>query len=265
MRIAFVADLHYCGEDASLKYPRSSHEALAGEIHASKPDVIMVGGDVAESYADPALLGQCLDIYGNPFGASLLVPGNHDVWCRGTTVDAEEKYEWNLRVAREHGWVPLWNTPWSVDDVWFVGNMGWYDLRSCPKWIGFGPKYYEAARNWSDYYNMCKLDRSEKTPMLDFCRRRMGELDVALAQVPEVRRGLVVMTHIVGFEELLGIFDENTAFFGNMGIGKRVAKARATHYLCGHTHVGKKARIRNVECINNGSDYGCKNFDMVEI
>jgi Icc-related predicted phosphoesterase len=265
MKIAFIADLHYCGNDNVFKFLIWDHEKVAREIHDSKPDVLVVGGDIAESYADPSLLSECLNIYNNPHGASLFIPGNHDVWCLNTSVDAERKYEWNLETARKHGWVPLKDEPWSLDDVWFAGNMGWYDLRSCPKWLGFGPEYYEKVRNWSDYRQMCKIDPSEKTPMLDFCRKRMAELERSFELVPKERRALVVVTHIVGFDSLLGIFDENTAYFGNKSIGKKAIKAKATHYLCGHSHDSKNLTISAIKCINNGSDYGCKKINILEI
>jgi predicted phosphodiesterase len=271
MKIAFVADIHYCGnEPDSTWFSKSRHEEFSKKIHEHKPDVLIFGGDIAESYANPNLLGECLDIYKNPHGASLFIPGNHDVWCLGMIwgpgkpMDCEEKYLWNLSIAEQHGWVPLWNKPWSFDNVSFVGNMGWYNLKSSRS-MGLEPEFYETRRNWSDYKKMDLESSKLKSPMLAFCRRRMKELDESFLSLPNERRALVVVTHMVGFDRLLGFTDDKTAYFGNDSIGKRVLKSNATHYLCGHTHFRMETVIAGVHCLNNGSDYGSKRCDIVKI
>lgn len=263
MKIALVSDTHFCGQYDG-HFGAEAHMELARRMHAERPDVLVISGDVAETNVNPSYLGECLDTYKNPHGYSVMVPGNHDVWCSNTNMEAEQKYLWNLETAIKRGWIPLSDRPVDIDGTWFAGNMGWYDFGCCPKYLGFPPEYYEKRRAWSDYRYMCLTDPSIKSPMKSFCRRRMSEFRKCLGAVPSGCRPVVV-THIVGFRELLGGNDENTAYFGNLSIGREVLKRKAILYMCGHTHHGVDVEIRGTRCVNNGSDYGRKDFTLIEL
>lgn len=263
MRIVLVSDTHFCGQDDEY-FGLEAHKKLASQMHAKKPDVLVISGDVAETNVHPSYLGECLDIYGNPHGHSIMVPGNHDVWCSNTNMEAEQKYIWNLETASRKGWTPLSDKPVEIGGIWFAGNMGWYDFRCCPKFIGFPPAYYEKKRDWSDYGYMCLTDPAIESPMKSFCKLRMSEFKKCLGAVPPGHRPVVV-THIVGFKEMLWGNNESTAYFGNLSIGSEVLKKKALLYMCGHTHHGIDIEIRGTHCINNGSDYHSKRFTLIDL
>jgi len=108
------------------------------------------------------------------------------------------------------------------------------------------------------------------TPMLDINRKTMAELSQSFSKVPEDRKGLVVVTHIVGFSRLMSDFgpmDYGRAFFGNLSIGEMAIKAGADVYYCGHSHGHKEFHLGNTRCMNNGSDYGkgSKRYDVIDI
>lgn len=276
MKFVLASDTHF-GNHASAEgtgpFTIADHLKFAQEMHAEKPEVMVVAGDCAETCASEALLGQFFSMYKNPHGVSICVPGNHDCWLsRNSTMSAREKYDWFFKVAKDNGWVALRDEPWSKDGVYVAGNMGWYDFSTIDPETRKTPEEYERWREWSDY-DWMRLDRhscKDKTPMIDFCAERLAELDVCLAKVPADRKKLVVVTHVVGFQRLQRWFrrpDEYRAYMGCEGIGERVLKARADLYYCGHTHRHERHEISGVTCINNGSGYGLgsKRYDVIEV
>ncbi len=287
MKLVFLSDLHF-GNYATIEgdgpFTNHEHEKLAQEVHDLKPDILLVSGDCAESCIDIDNMKLFLELYKNPHGESICIPGNHDMWIPqhgvGSEMTADQKYEWFYREAAKYGWTGLRDTPFNKDGVWIVGNCGWYDFSTIdPEFMRLGKQgprdaaWHERWRDWSDYGWM-KLDRTickDKTPMLDFCAKRMAELKASLAQVPAKadRKALVLMTHIVGFERLQHWFarpDEYRAYMGNSSIGKLAAEADADLYYCGHTHRGMEFQLGNMRCINNGSGYGrgSKRYDVIE-
>lgn len=276
MKIAFLSDTHFgnmaCPPgEGSGPFLEDDHVAFAKRAHDAEPDALVVAGDVAETIIDPRMLTDFFEIYKNPHGASIFVPGNHDMWCVNVDMRPEEKYDWYFSKAERMGWVGLRDEPWSKDGVFVAGNMGWFDFSSAPVELGMTPEKYELERRWSDYHNMgfpSFMAYPGKTPMLDFNKKRMEELEKCLSKVPKDRKKLVVVTHFVGFEALLGPKrDYYTAFFGNLPMGRRILKSKPDLYYCGHTHSRVEAMIKGVKCINNGSGYGVgsKKMDIIEL
>lgn len=280
MKIVLTADIHY-GNMAPLEgtgpFDKGAHRAFAAEMHALKPDVLVVAGDCAETCINSHLLREFLEAYRNPYGASICVPGNHDVWLDRKwprSLGHQEKYDWFFRTAKMHGWIALRDAPWSEDGVWIAGSMCWYDFSSADPLYQKGgpyemsPQAYDGRRGWSDY------ERMDMGSALEVCKARMAEFDSCLFQVPprQERKALLVVTHMVGFPRLmndLGEFgrpDGGRAFMGNYSIGEAVAKAGADCYCCGHTHRRKEFVLGNTRCINNGSGYGLgsKRYDVVD-
>jgi predicted phosphodiesterase len=276
LKFVFASDIHFgnrAPNEGDGPFTPAEHFLFAGQIHAEKPDVLVVAGDCAETIISEDLLERFFDVYKNPHGVSICIPGNHDCWlANGSRMDARQKYDWFFRVARKKGWVALRDEPWSKDGVWVVGNMGWYDFTAADPQAMMGPEDYERKRGWSDYTAM-RLDWAnckDPTPMLDFCRERMSELEASISKVPKDRGKLVVVTHIVGFDRLQRWFrrpDEYRAYMGNANIGLLVAEAGADIYYCGHTHRQEEFAIGGMRCINNGSGYGrgSKRFDVIEL
>jgi metallophosphoesterase superfamily enzyme len=57
-----------------------AHEAFAKEMHDLRPDILVVAGDCAEGWLGDGNWDMFFQTYRNPHGASLCVPGNHDLW-----------------------------------------------------------------------------------------------------------------------------------------------------------------------------------------
>lgn len=102
--------------------------------------------------------------------------------------------------------------------------------------------------------------------MTEFCEARMLDFKVSLGQVPPDTKKLVIVSHYPGFPQLMGpIRDVNSSFFGNWSIGSLVREAKPTVYYCGHTHSYVDGEICGIRCVNNGSGYGDKRFDIIDI
>lgn len=269
MRIVLASDLHYgnmSSYEGDRPFVEGDHVALAAEMHRLKPDLLVITGDVAETIMDVDHLSKALEVYRNPHGDSLMITGNHDVWCLGQ-MDPYEKFWWNVQEAQNAGWKTLVEEPWERDGVYVAGGMGWYNYSCSPKVLGLDPMYYESTRGFSDFHYMGMRNLSDRTPMLDYCDVRMGEFERCVAKVPEDRKALIVASHYPGYEEMLTIQDTNTAFFGNTDIGDVVRKAKADVFYCGHTHMRARFKKDGTTCVNNGSGYGhpSKTYDVIDV
>lgn len=251
-------------------FTEADHFRFAKAMHDLKPDVLLVTGDCAEGMVEGAL-EKFLKVYKNPHGLSVCVPGNHDMWMpQWDNRGPENKYKEFITKAKFAEWKVLVDEPVSVGDVHIAGNMCWYDFSSRDRTVFTTPAEYERDRNWSDYDWMGLSQLAPgKTPMLDFCAKRMAEFKKCLAKVPEQRSKLIVCSHFVGNSRLLTFFrhqDYCQAFMGNFEIGELALKANADLYLCGHTHRRVETVLGTMKCVNNGSGYGlgAKRFDIYE-
>jgi predicted phosphodiesterase len=275
MKIVFASDIHY-GNHARAEGPpfdEMRQRAFAQEIHDLKPDVLVVTGDCAEVSLDERHLDTFLNLYRNPHGASICIPGNHDLWLAGNFTDPEKQLDWFAKTATRRGWTCLIDQPWVKDGIVLAGGMGWYDYSSRNMSVWMDANDYEnhlyGRLNlmpgqrpwvWSDFAQM------QMPKALPFCQKRMAEFDACLAAVPADRKWLGVISHFVGFPQLMtsfGAFDTGCAFMGNYSIGQKAVAANANLYYCGHTHRRKEFQLGELTCINNGSMYGEKRYDII--
>jgi predicted phosphodiesterase len=269
MKIIFASDLHY-GNLAEIEgtgpFTQSEHQKFAAEIHSHKPDVLVVAGDCGETCIAEEHLADFCQTYKNPHGASLCIPGNHDLWIHpNDKKDHFEKYDWFFKVVKRHGWIGLRDTPWKKDGVYIAGNMGWYDFSSADPMFSLTPEQWDKWGPWSDY------SRMHMKSALEVNKKQMAELKMSLSKVPLERKALIVVTHFIGFSRLMADGfrrpDVGSAFMGNYEIGKFVADMDSDIFYCGHSHRRKEFQLGKTRCINNGSGYGVgsKRFDIIEL
>lgn len=282
MKLILASDVHYGNKAPSEgdgPFEKEAHAEFAAEMHSHKPDVLVVAGDCGETCMSSKYLPKMLDVYKNPHGDSICIPGNHDVWLNGYGKMGHgrdshwEQYDWFFKEARCHGWSALRTEPWSKDGVWIAGSMGWYDFSSSDPMVCPGmmtPEEYDKRHDWSDYGWM-RMDSA-----LQVNRERMHEFDKCLSKVPPKgdagRRWLMVVSHFIGFRELMATDfprpDTGAAFMGNYSIGEKAAAVGADMYYCGHSHRRKEfVHASGMRCVNNGSGYGhgSKRYDVVEV
>ncbi len=120
MKIVAAADLHFSENN------RGRVTALAGAMCHAGADALVLAGDCVAGDAND--LAEVLELFADYTGPKLMVAGNHDLWGERPPLDTWLKYERTIAdVTEAQGFHYLDQGPLVVDDVAFVGSVGWYD------------------------------------------------------------------------------------------------------------------------------------------
>lgn len=288
MRIILTADLHY-----DFERDRPAVEALAADVCRQEADVLVVAGDTFA--LDLGLFIRCLRLF-EPFaGPKLLVAGNHDLWT--TSGDSFDLYDRILpEAASACGFHDLDAGEHLIDDVAFVGTIGWYDYSFRDQAIGVPMRFYEhkvapgyalqhlelthlvadatdipprafAARSsWMDG-KMIRWNLDDPS----FTQITLDRLAAQLAAVGPHARAIVAVTHHIPFAGMLRRKSDpswafGNAFMGSVGLGEVLLRhPKVSHAVCGHSHTRDRLRVGHVEARNVGCTYRRKRYDVVEV
>ncbi|KAK7314824.1 hypothetical protein VNO77_33352 [Canavalia gladiata] len=116
LRVFVVSDLH-TDYDENLKWV----ECLSTVKH--KNDVLLVAGDVAETYS---MFIVTMSLLKEKFEHVFYVPGNHDLWCRRegqNYVDSLEKLDKLLDACKRIG---VETNPTVIDELGIIPLFSWY-------------------------------------------------------------------------------------------------------------------------------------------
>ncbi len=271
MKIVLTSDSHY-GNPSALEgdgeFSAAEHKKFAAEMHALKPDVLIVTGDCGETCIDQMNLFEFFNTYKNPHGASICIPGNHDLWLhrddKGTHWD---KYDRFFEDAERCNWTALRDNIWKKDGVVVAGSMGWYDFSAADPAYSLTPEDWDKWHPWSDYRAM------KMTSAVEVAKKRIADFQASLAKIPpaDQRKALIIISHFPAFSRLMALEyfpspNIGQAFMGNYEMGKMIAPLDANLYYTGHTHRRKEFQLGQTKCINNGSGYGLggKRYDVFE-
>jgi predicted phosphohydrolase len=127
VRLAFISDLHVdVAQNAEVV------RRIARHVRAVDPDVFIIGGDVTSR-------GLCdipwvLDLFRDLRATRLFVAGNHDLWAPPTPDHDSRRllYREIPAIAKKAGFHDLATGAVFLDDIAFVGTMGWYDYSFAP-------------------------------------------------------------------------------------------------------------------------------------
>lgn len=289
MRILVTADLHY-------DIDRSRQPAIdaADRICRLGGDALLVLGDVAGH--DPAILRECLRLFDRFAGAKFFVAGNHDIWT-APGGDSLHRFEVELpELCREAGFHMLDEKPALLDGLGLVGSMGWYDLSYRPAHLNIPLRFYEAkvapgaAARLPDHAHLV-ADRSDipetamrigtrwmdgvhvRLPVGDatFCNQLGERLSEHLAWASRHAERIVVGLHHLPFRDLVPPTDKPSWAFASAYLGSEVfgqallEYPKARHVFCGHSHKPGSLTREHVVCVNVGSTYLAKRFEIVDL
>lgn len=254
MRAVWVTDIHLNFLDAR------GVADFCGSIRGCDPDVVLVGGDIAEAGTVEGSLRTILGAVQKPV---YFVLGNHDFY--GSSIAAVRaamarlcRSETRLLYLSQAGVVKL--TPRTG----LIGHDGWGDGR-----LG----HYDASTvRVSDHLlieDLTGLDRAELRRRL----MRLGDeaadyLRTLLPAALEAYEQVVLLTHVPPFREACWYqgrtTDDNWApFFTCKAVGDvlrgamRARPDRRLTVLCGHTHHAGRAQILpNLDIITGRAEYG---------
>lgn len=242
MRVIYTSDLHY---------PITSEEDIvscAQKINDSKPDAIVLGGDLGESRVDPQCFADVLKIFSDECSAPLLVIiGNHDLWVNDETdYNSKDLFDLYLpSMTREHGATWLESENYVIGDVAIVGSYLHYDysakdtVGAC---AGLSDQYYEhnkSSVNNNDGRFIVGINDKEFALFLgNRFQSRLLE-----AQNDERINSIIVATHVPCLERQITrrpydyFWSIKTPYFGNLSCEKTIKSCNKVKFVVsGHSH-----------------------------
>ena len=253
-RLAWLNDIHLGFIDADAR------GLFARRVADSRPDAVLIGGDIGEGRSFPLYL---LEMSGSVDAPIYFVLGNHD--CYGSSIGRARRAAGMLsRQSSNLHWLPDAGVVELTATTALVGHGGWADGR-----LG---DYQGSDVLLNDYFLIAELawlDPQERLATL----QRLGDeaaehfrkvLPQALRSFQEV----IVLTHVPPFRE--ASWHEGKISRDNWlphmsckaagevlrELMQQHPRARMT-VLCGHTHGrGEAAILDNLTVLTGGADYG---------
>jgi hypothetical protein len=238
--------------------------ALADEMNAFGPDVVVVAGDLGESHANVERCLQCLrERIRSPIW---VLAGNHDVWAWPPYDSRRLWLEVVPEIVARTGCQYLEGKSFVLGGVGVAGTIAWYDYSAVDPTIKASALQF-AQTKYLHNADALRIDWEWADP--EFAALVAGPFLAALDRLeadPAVRQSVVV-THVPLVEGQMSRDTGNAdwafsnAYFGNLTLGAKVlARSKVSHILSGHTHIGRDARIdrpggRPVEVHTLASDY----------
>jgi len=263
MRAWFVSDLHVDICDWNTRLVDDIVDAMMKDT----PDVLVCCGDICVSeltFRNVLAKFEHIDI------PKLFVPGNHDVWLRkrdvfrcrkGWAGDSWKKLELLSDICDSVGWKPLMSGPVIIDDVAFVGTMGWYDYSFRDEHLKVPIESYEAKGTTQQYWNdgifACFYRNGKQDTDYKITEILNGELEKHLIEARG--RKIIACTHMIPFKELQGDMHRDGSFFnafgGNATMGDLLVEHGVSVSVSGHLHRNFHRVVRGIDCYQTSVGY----------
>lgn len=263
MRVAAVSDIHVrpdgSDDDLILEIQRRAKEL--------SPDVFIIAGDLS---AKIDVLSDSLSKLYVSNCKNLFVAGNHDIWFeQGEGLGSLEKYSHKIGdVCREHGWIHLPDQPYIVENVGFLGSLGWSDYSFKRDDLQIPDEAYEQKQYkdavWYDVFNVdWHFTDKEATDLFN------RKLEYDLETISDEADRIVFVSHHLPFRELTLYkqrlpWDFFSAYMGAVSTGKILLDdERVFLAISGHSHIRSKIRINGITAITVPIGYGRPEQDEI--
>lgn len=289
MKIVLTADLHY-----NVHRSRQPALAAAQEICDLQADALILLGDAAGR--DLSILQEGLHLFDRFAGRKFFVAGNHDLWTEPGDCSLQRLEHILPAVCRQAGFHPLDAEPAIIEGVGLVGCIGWYDYSFRPFHLDIPLRFYQAktapgaaaridgcehlfrdtadipetamriGTRWMDAVHI-RLPMSDVEFAHHLLERLTGHLDWAAQRCDRMVIGL----HHVPFWEMVPRSPKPnwafaSAFLGSELFGELLlAQPKVCYALCGHTHRYLRMQHHHIECIDIGSTYLAKRYEVLEL
>ncbi len=253
-RVGWTTDLHLNFVAAPMRAELYAH------LKRESLDVLLAGGDIGEA--------DCVDVYLSELEQNLQIPiyfvlGNHDFYGSSiqsvrTRIDQLARNSTHLRWLSVSGVAPIDTTTAIVGhDSWADGRLG---------------DFFGSDVLLNDFFRIEEL-RGHTKAQLFATLNALGDeaakyLGTAVREAFESYSRVIVLTHVPPFREscwhegrISG--DDYLPHFACKAVGEALLEAAEQHprcsiaVLCGHTHSGGFAEIRNNLVVRTGgAEYG---------
>lgn len=243
MRICCLGDIHYYGQRSDLELLTQRIESVCGSA-----DAMVVVGDLTSS-GRLDHMREVLEAVRDAAGGILVlvVPGNHDIYVAWDEVERGVNSLLKLSIfnslVENIGCIALMKKPFIIDNVGFVGSIGWYDYSFAPQWLNLPlDTYREKAFGlsiWADR-EFVKLPFSDE----EFTITLLERFEEHIREVYSAVEKIVAVMHHVPFRELVHYklipeWDYFSTFMGSESFGHVIKKYdKVKLVLYGHSHNG---------------------------
>ncbi len=247
MKIYASSDIHIDSHDLNLNWWQELHKYCL----TNPPDILIIAGDLAETSND---WNKALKLFKYSNFNCLIVPGNHDLWCRHEDLTSEDKLNEELpKICSENNWIYLPDNIFKIDNWTFVGSPAWYDYSLMPPDHPFTRddfiKYERAGRRWMDSIH-CKWEKF-KGPDRDFelTDYFYEKLEKQLMEITADQ--IFMVTHFPFYPEFLNFTFQNWdfeyfgAFMGSLKYRNLLHRFPIKHHICGHLHRFAQTEVAN--------------------
>jgi predicted MPP superfamily phosphohydrolase len=253
-RVVWLTDIHL---NFLLAEPA---RAFLAEVAATRPDAVLIGGDIGEAHNVCDYLGQIDEAIPAPV---YFVLGNHDYYFGSIRETRDRVAELCAERPKLH-YLTLERVAELAPRVGLVGHDGWADGR-----LG---DYLHSLVMMHDYKLIAELAGLDKLERWDVLK---GLADEAAAHVRRLLpmalnkyRDVVLLTHVPPFREACWhegrLSDDDWApHFTCQATGQAILEIMRRYpdnrltVLCGHTHgAGETQPCQNLQVITGGAVYG---------
>jgi predicted phosphodiesterase len=236
MRVHAISDLH-------VDFPDNADWLRTLPADEFADDVLVLAGDVCD---DMGLLRQTLEFFLTRFRLVCFVPGNHELWVRGSEFRCSlEKFEAVRELCRVLG---VLVDPHREGELSLVPLYGWYDY-------SFAEPDRKLRRAWRDY-------RACAWPAELEGNERINRHFLALneASLQEVNQTVISFSHFVPridlMPERIPQAKRNVyPVLGSAGLGEQVRQLQPDIHVYGHSHVNQSKHIDGIHYVNNAFGY----------
>jgi putative phosphoesterase len=264
MRIAAVSDIHVRNDGSDKRLL----ETVRDRVESLSPDVFIIAGDISDKLR---ILSDSLDILYQPDSKNLYVAGNHDIWFEEEIgIGSLEKYSKKIgEVCEKNKFMHLPDNPYIVDNMAFVGSIGWYDYSLRRYDLQIPDKAYQGKEFKGEvWFDLFSVDWEFTDPEATDLFNRKIEYD--LVNLPRNIERVVFVSHHIPFRELSYYkgrlpWDFFSAFMGAESTGEILQKdSRVILSISGHSHVRKRAKMGDLVAVTVPLGYGRSSDEELE-
>lgn len=257
MRVAWATDLHLNFADSL------AIDQFADEVHAGRPDVLLLAGDIGQATDLVARLGLLRRLLQPPI---YFVLGNHDYY-HGSIAGVRGDVAAAVGRLRDLTWLSVSEPVSLTGTTALVGHDGWGDGR-----LGNTETSPVVLNDFRLIEELRQASRSGHHQLITRLQRLGDEaashLRTCLTRALAAHQHVLVLTHVPPFREAAWHEGRESGedwlpYFACQAVGDVVREVMADHpdhrvtVLCGHTHGGGYCRVLpNVEVFTGGAEYG---------